>query len=230
MDCPQCNSPLDDPSQACPRCSALSAGETTSPPSPTLDGKAVLSLCLGILALVPLGIFAGIPAVVLGHLSRASVRGSGGKLKGSGLAAAGLTMGYLSVLMLPIVIFTWMAIPRMFHGQIATNEASALNTLRSINEDAANYRVEHNAYPPNLQELGSASLFPLDNAVTISGLQNGYRFTYRPNSSGAGYVLRADPISLATGQRHFYSDGSGVIRFENDRPAGSASSSLTLQP
>jgi type IV pilus assembly protein PilA len=230
MDCPQCNSPLDDPSQACARCSGRSAEEAASAPSPTLDGKAALSFCLGILAIVPLGIFAGIPAVILGHLSRAAVRASAGRLKGSGLAAAGLTMGYLSVLMLPIVILTWMAIPRVFHGQIATNEASALNTLRSINDAATTYRVEHNAYPPNLQELGSASLFPLDNAVTAAGMQNGYRFTYKANASGAGYVLRADPVSLATGQRHFYSDASGVIRFENDRPAGSASASLNLQP
>jgi hypothetical protein len=226
MLCPQCNLPLDGPSHRCPRCAGRSAENASAPPSPKLDGKALLSLLLGVLAIVPLSIFAGIPAVVLGHLSRGSIRKSQGRLKGSGLALAGLSMGYISVALLPVVLFTGMAIPRLFRGQIAANEASALETLRSINYAATTYRVEHNAYPATLQELGAASLFPLDNAVVSAGTLGGYRFTYKPSSSGSGYVLRADPVSLTTGQRHFYSDGSGVIRFESDRPAGAGSASL----
>jgi len=196
---------------------------STSALSPTLDGKAVASILLGFLSIVPLSIFAGIPAVVLGHLSRASVRRSQGRLKGSGLALAGLIMGYVSVVLLPLLLLTVTAIPHVFGGRIAANEARALNTLRSINYAATTYHVEHNTYPPNLQELGSASLFPLDNEVTSFGTQSGYRFTYKPSSLGSGYVLRADPMSLTTGQRHFYSDASGIIRFENGKPAGSAS-------
>jgi hypothetical protein len=230
MLCPRCNSRYDGASLACPRCSGSSAGDTTITPSSRLDGKAALSFLLGLLAIVPLGIFAGIPAVILGHLSRRSVGKSQGRLKGRGLATAGLSMGYVSLALVPVVIFVWMAIPRVFRGQIATNEASALSTLRSINYAATTYHVEHNTYPATLQELGAASLFPLENAVTLVGTQNGYRFSYRPSSSGIGYVLRADPISLAVGQRHFYSDASGVIRVENDRPAGSGSASLDLQP
>src|SRR5262249_26815510 len=221
MLCPQCNSPLDGPSQACPQCvpSSISA-------SPSLDGKAVLSLFLGALSIVPLSLFAGVPARVLGHLSRASVRKSQGRLKGKGLALAGMIMGYMSLALLPVVLFTGMAVPRVFRGQIAVNEAAALNTLRSINYAATTYHTEHNAYPSTLQELGAASLFPLDSAVTSFGTQSGYRFTYKTNSTGGGYVLRADPISLASGQRHFYSDASGVIRFEKNSPASSGSASL----
>jgi hypothetical protein len=219
MLCPVCNSPLDEASQVCPHCSRT---------PPTLDGKALASILLGILSIVPLSIFAGIPAVVLGHLSRASVRNSQGRLKGSGLAMTGLILGYTSLVLLPVVLFTGMAIPHLFRGRIAENEASALNTLRSINYAATTYRVEHNAYPPTLQELGSASLFPLDAAVISFGTQSGYRFTYKPSSLGSGYILRADPVSLTTGQRHFYSDASGIIRFENGRPAGSQS--LSVEP
>jgi len=230
MLCPQCNSPLDGPSQACPRCAPSPIAGAASSVSPRLDSKALVSLLLGVLSIVPLSIFAGVPAVVLGHLSRASVRRSQGQLKGSGLALAGLLMGYVSLALLPLVLFTGMAIPRVFRGQIALNEAAAVNTLRSINYAATTYRTEHNTYPATLQELGAASLFPLDAAVTSFGTQSGYRFTYKTSSSGGGYVLRADPISLAAGQRHFYSDSSGVIRFEKDRPAGSGSASLELQP
>jgi hypothetical protein len=228
MLCPKCNSPLDGPSQICPQCSRPSVEGSMSPPSPTMDGKAMASLLLGFLSIVPLSIFAGVPAVVLGHLSRASVRRSQGRLKGSGLALAGLIMGYLSLALFPVVFFTGIAIPHLFRGQIAVNEASALNTLRSINYAATTYHVEHNAYPATLQELGSASLFPLDSAVTSLGTQSGYRFTYKPSSLGGGYVLRADPLSLTTGKRHFYSDATGIIRFEIDRAAGS--SSVSLEP
>jgi hypothetical protein len=227
MLCPKCNSPLDGPSQTCPQCSRPSPEGSMSPSSPTIDGKAMASVLLGVLSIV-LSIFAGIPAVVLGHLSRASVRRSQGRLKGSGLALAGLIMGYVSLALFPVVLFTGMAIPHLFRGQIAVNEASALNTLRSINYAATTYHVEHNAYPATLQELGSASLFPLDNAVTSLGTQSGYRFTYKPSSLGGGYVLHADPLSLATGKRHFYSDATGIIRFEIGRSAGS--SSVSLEP
>jgi hypothetical protein len=224
MLCPKCNSPLDEPSQTCPQCSSAGVQD----PKPTLDGKALASFLLGVLSIMVLTIFAGIPAVVLGHLSRASVRRSQGRLKGNGLAMAGLIMGYASLALLPILLSTLMAIPHLFRGRIAENETSALNTLRSINYAATTYHVEHNIYPPTLQELGSASLFPLDNAVTSFGTQGGYRFTYKPSSSGSGYVLRADPLSLTTGQRHFYSDATGIIRFENGRAAGSAS--LSIEP
>jgi type IV pilus assembly protein PilA len=230
MLCPQCNSPLDGPSQACPQCAPSSVAHAAGSPSPILDVKAILSFLLGALSIVPLSIFAGVPAVVLGHLSRVSVRKSQGRLKGSGLALAGLIMGYVSLALLPVVLFTGIAIPRLFRGQIAANEASAVNTLRSINYAATTYRTEHNAYPATLQELGAASLFPLDNAVTSFGTQSGYRFTYKPSASGGGYVLRADPISLATGQSHFFSDASGVIRSEKDHQAGSGSASVNLQP
>jgi hypothetical protein len=223
MLCPKCNSPLDEPSQACPQCSSTAVENS----KPALDGKALASVLLGVLSMV-LTIFAGIPAVVLGHLSRASVRRSQGRLKGNGLALAGLIMGYASLALLPVLLSTLMAIPHLFRGRIAENETSALNTLRSINYAATTYHVEHNTYPPTLQELGSASLFPLDNAVTSFGTQGGYRFTYKPSSSGSGYILRADPLSLTTGQRHFYSDATGIIRFENSRPAGSAS--LSVEP
>src|SRR5260370_2729631 len=109
MLCPKCNSPLDGPSQVCPQCSRASVAGSMNP-SPTTDGKAVASVLLGVLSIVPLSIFAGVPAVVLGHLSRASVRRSQGRLKGSGLALTGLILGYLSLALFPVVFLTGMAI------------------------------------------------------------------------------------------------------------------------
>src|SRR5262249_50661385 len=117
MLCPKCGWPLSGPSQPCPQCvPALPAVK------PTVDSRAVFSLVLGVLA-IPLSIFAGIPAVVLGHISRSTVRRSAGRLRGSGLALMGLILGYLSVVILVSVIVSGVAIPRFFRGQIAVNEA-----------------------------------------------------------------------------------------------------------
>lgn len=57
------------------------------------SGLAMASLAGGVLSL-GLGFLTGIPAVVCGHMGRARIRKMGGELRGSGMALAGLTMGY----------------------------------------------------------------------------------------------------------------------------------------
>ena len=69
-------------------------------PPPPNDGKAIASLVLGILSLVGcFGAFAGIPAVILGFLSRRDIGRSGGTLAGDGLALGGIITGILSTLL-----------------------------------------------------------------------------------------------------------------------------------
>ncbi len=62
------------------------------------SGLAIASLVGGVLSLglgfFMLGILAGIPAIVCGHLSRARIRKSGGGLRGHLMALMGLTLGY----------------------------------------------------------------------------------------------------------------------------------------
>src|SRR5229473_2261001 len=95
MVCPNCASDVNPQAGFCQRCGAkLTPMAQGGVPG---DGKAVVSLILGILAIFPFSIFAGIPAVVLGHISRSSIARSMGRLKGEGMALAGLIMGYLSV-------------------------------------------------------------------------------------------------------------------------------------
>lgn len=190
------------------------------------DIKAVLSLFLGILSFV-LSVFTGIPAVILGHISRASIRKSAGRLKGEGMALGGLIMGYVSLFLVPVLlVIFYVAVPNMFRARIVANESSAISTLRTIHIAAESYRVEHQEYPANLQELGESSLVALDDSLIKLGTKDGYQFTYSAGSSQKGYVLHADPVFIHTGQRHFYSDRSGIIRYETDAPAGPASTGL----
>ena len=63
------------------------------------------------------------------------------------------------------------------------------------------------------------------NSVLASGAKSGYLFSYaagQRDSRGnvASYKIYADPVTAGTtGNRHFFTDQSGVIRVESDRPA-----------
>lgn len=246
MHCSTCGATINDPASFCPKCGAALSTSGEAKPTPAgasagaaaapsrdkseTDLKAVLSMVLGFLSL-PLSVFAGIPAVILGHISRASIRKSNGRLTGEGMAMGGLIMGYISVFLIPVLLMiTWVAIPNIFRARIVSNEASALKTLGTINVAAASYQVEHDEYPPSLQELSSAGLVPLDSELASLGRNSGYQFTYVRSPGVKGYVIHADPLFLHTGEKHFYSDASGVIRYEKDRPAGPSSEPLSAEP
>jgi hypothetical protein len=87
------------------------------------DGKATLSLVLGILSFAMFGVFAGRPsvgnmlgvligilAILLGHFSRSSIKKSPDLLKGKGMALAGLILGYLGAVP-PILALIILKIP-----------------------------------------------------------------------------------------------------------------------
>ncbi|HLN76492.1 MAG TPA: DUF4190 domain-containing protein [Nocardioidaceae bacterium] len=81
------------------------------PPPPGMGGyppqsnqKALWSMILGILSIVTCGIFAGIPAIILGGSARKEIAGSGGMQSGEGMAKAGVILGWISVAITVLVI------------------------------------------------------------------------------------------------------------------------------
>lgn len=76
-----------------------------APTTPPASGLAITSLVLGILSLVAcLGIFAGIPAIVCGHLARGRAKRQPEAYTGAGMALAGLILGYLSIVLTALVV------------------------------------------------------------------------------------------------------------------------------
>ncbi len=63
---------------------------------------AVVSLVAGIAAWLFLPILGGIAAIVTGHLARREINENPGQLTGSGLATAGLVLGYINVVLITI--------------------------------------------------------------------------------------------------------------------------------
>ena len=208
-------------------------------PPPTTSGKAVASLIFSFLFFF---FFPAIIAIVLGHLALSDIKKSAGRLKGHGIAVTGLVLGYLGVASLPIIlIIAAIAIPNLLRAREAANQASAVSSLRQIDVAAISYNsVYGNGFPPTLDSLGGLGTPGCDHAGLIdgalaSGTKNGYVFAYElvpadpaapPRAPAAGcsvaggssgYVVIAMPITAGTtGQTSYYTDMTGVIRYETD--------------
>jgi len=206
------------------------------------DGKARASLILGFFAWI---IPAAIGAVILGHISRSEIQRSGGKLKGGGMALAGLIMGYGGLAMLPlmVIIIAAIAVPNLLRSRIVANQASAVGSLRTINTSAVTYASTFNrGYPESLAFLGpptggkaaDANAADLIDEALASGRKSGYVFTYRvvakdPDGLTCAYTINADPVQgCGTGNGNcYFTDETGMIRLDKVRPANKNSPLIT---
>ena len=125
------------------------------------------------------------------------------------------------------------AIPNLIRSRISSGETQFVGNLRTINTANLTYfsTYSERGFAPSLKALGgplgqeaSAGAAQLIDDVLANGEKSGYRYTYRAfDHDGDGrfeaYGVNADPLEEPGVRRHFYSDQSGVIRFEQGRPA-----------
>lgn len=95
--CPLCTAALADGAIVCRTCGASpgSQGWTPAGERAAVDPLAVASLVAGVLWLYGFG---SIVAVVLGVGARRTIEGSGGRLRGTALATAGIVIGVAGLL------------------------------------------------------------------------------------------------------------------------------------
>ena len=131
----------------------------------------------------------------------------------------GFSLIELLIVVAIILIIAAIAIPNLLRSRIAANEASCVGSIRTINTSEV---TSSSTYPnigfTDLASLGgaggSSSGAGLIDAVLASGTKSGYVFTVTTSGNPASlYTVNGDPQNSQTGQRHFYSDQSGVIRF-----------------
>jgi type IV pilus assembly protein PilA len=148
----------------------------------------------------------------------------------------GFSLIELLIVVAIILIIAAIAIPNLLRSRMAANEASAVGSLRTINTACVTYSTTYGVgFPSNLINLsgplnGSTSADLID-SVLASGSKSGYQFTYTAGGAAGGvvptYTLNADPITVGqTGQRYFFTDQSGVIRFNISKAASVSDSPL----
>jgi hypothetical protein len=218
------------------------------------SGKAIASLICGILFfLLPSAIAAIILGhLSLSDIRRAGGRLKGHGLAVTGLV---LGYGGVAVIPL-ILIVAAVAIPNFLRARIAANEASAVGSLRTVETVAIEYHETYsNGYPVDLEMMGSEGSAgatcdhpQLIDPALASGNKNGYNFSFAATypvgfvlqppppvaaangcttAGGPAFEAHADPATRGTsGQRSFFADESGIIRFETDAPATADSAPL----
>jgi type IV pilus assembly protein PilA len=117
-------------------------------------GLSIASLVLGIISFMG-GMFLIIPpilAIVFGHVSRSDCKRRGIEA-GKGMALAGLILGYLTLVPVPLGLMSAMAIPAFQKVREASQEAAITNNLRMLASAADQHFIETGKNSVQTKEL-----------------------------------------------------------------------------
>jgi type IV pilus assembly protein PilA len=146
----------------------------------------------------------------------------------------GFSLIELLIVVAIILIIAAIAIPNLMRSRMAANESSAVGSVRTINTAEVTYSTSFpdTGYALNLTSLGgtTAACAPgtvattgaaclIDSLLSITQQKSGYQFVAAGTKSAGSatnnlYTASAVPLTIgATGNRGFFSDQSGVIRY-----------------
>jgi type IV pilus assembly protein PilA len=151
----------------------------------------------------------------------------------------GFSLIELLIVVAIILIIAAIAIPNLLRAKISANEASAVGSMRSIITAEVSYNAagwtsgtQPLGFSPTLGDLGgttcntgsaptSTSTCLLDQVVagatSSSTPKSGYWFSYSPitnSGNNTGFIVLGSPATPGqTGNRYFFADQTGVIRF-----------------
>ncbi|PYU34317.1 MAG: pili assembly chaperone [Acidobacteria bacterium] len=156
-----------------------------------------------------------------------------------GKRSAGFTLIELLIVVAVIMVIAGIAIPNFIRSKMRANEAGAVANLRTITTASVVYNTTYGVgFAPSLAALGgdpaapSATQAGLIDSVLSTGVKSGYIFTYKVLATDAAgntqaYSVNADPITPGTtGDRHFYTDQTNVIRVNLTAAAGLSDSPI----
>lgn len=104
------------------------------------------------------------------------------------------------------------ALPSFLRSQIPSNELEALGHIRALASAQNVYHSEHGRYATTFKELATV---PTDflSANWTASITSGYKYSL--DGDDDNYAINATPILYeTTGIKHFYTDCTGIVRFE----------------
>ncbi len=176
-------------------------------PPPRTNPLAIWSLILGIISFFCCGLFTGIPAVICGHMAHSRIKNSGGSEAGSGMAIAGLVIGYMGIFLTTIGILAAIAVPNFIAYRdkaiCSQTESQAYSAAQAV---SCYFSEPSKTEAPTIEELmnSDACSFTPSEKVTIeiSGTVDNYVIIVYDNSGrcpmGSKYQISA-PESLQDG-------------------------------
>jgi type IV pilus assembly protein PilA len=151
--------------------------------------------------------------------------------------AKGFSLIELLIVVAIILIIAAIAIPNLLKAKMTANEASAVESLRTIDTGETTYAAScpDVGFSSTLKELNTGTICLSGKNIIDDVLgaadpssKSGYTFNYAGTQSGGlytAYTITALPgVTGVTGQRGFYTDQTDVVRYTMD---GSAPSSLS---
>ncbi len=149
---------------------------------------------------------------------------------------AGFSLIELLVVVAVILIIAAIAIPNFIRSKMRANEAAATSNLRTICTANVVYNTTYGVgFAASLDSLGGPSTMTptstqaalIDEVLsTPPYIKAGYVYTYvvtatDNNGNAQAFTINADPVQPGiSGDRHFYTDQTNVIKFNTTATAG----------
>ena len=145
----------------------------------------------------------------------------------------GFSLIELLIVVAIILIIAAIAIPNLLAARMSANEASTVQSIRTIQSSETAYATSYPAvgFSTNLSDLSDGNTNPcvaiptqacLIDSILASGKKSGYTFTWTGDGQtpSLGYTINADPLLRgSSGRRSFFTNYPGVIRYNNSAPA-----------
>jgi type IV pilus assembly protein PilA len=146
----------------------------------------------------------------------------------------GFSLIELLIVVAIILIIAAIAIPSLLVSRMSANEASAVQSLRTIQSAETSYATTYPdvGFSATLTDLGgsgggsctaSSTQACLIDDVLAAGTKSGYVITWTGDglTPSVSYTINADPSARgSSGRRSFFTNYPGVIRFNDTAPAG----------
>ncbi len=138
------------------------------------------------------------------------------------MRSKGFTLIELLIVVALIAVIASVAVPNFVRSKTAANESSAINSVRTLITAQVTYASTIGA--GQFATLGNLEASAIVDDALGSGTKDEYNFTVTPLGNVDFTIVAVPTVVGLTGDRGFYGDGSGVIRYTTNGTAPDSSS------